>query len=64
VRSVGVDAQDHVGRLENKAAIGVGLGITQEAEGGFPGGLSWRRLAGGEEADGREESSVDSTGVS
>jgi hypothetical protein len=63
VRIVGVDAQNHVGRLEDKAAIGVGLGTTQEAEGGFPGGLSWRRLVGGEEADGREESRVDSTGI-
>jgi len=63
VRSVRVDAQDHVGRLVYQAAIGVGLGITQEAEGGFPGGLSRRRLVGGEEADGRKESSINSTGI-
>ena len=63
VRCVGVNAQYHIGRLVYKAAIGVGLGITQEAEGGFPGGLSRRRLVGSEEADGREESSIHSTGV-
>jgi len=39
VRGAGVDAQNHIGRLEDQAAIGVGLGTTQEAEGHRRGGF-------------------------
>ena len=51
VAGVGIDPEDHVGRLEHQGVSGVGLGVPEEAHGGAEGGLGGGGLMGGKEAN-------------
>ena len=52
IAGVGIDPEDHVGRLEHQGvSSGVGLGVPEEAHGGAEGGLGGGGLMGGKEAN-------------